>query len=440
MEEANIYNLPEYKRSRKAYTLQCAFEYFVAILVGDAFLAKLLTAIGISDSLIGIISSFISFAFLFQLFTVVMVTKIKNVKRMTMFFSTLSQVLFGCLYLIPFLAVDIRFRTVAVVFCVLAAYFGNYFVTSMIYNWGNSFAEPSKRAEFSANKEIVSLLSGMVFTFAVGWIIDKFEVMGNINGGFLFSACAIFILSICNFISLMTIKSRSNEACKENVSLKESIGHTVGNKNFLKVIIMSSLWDISRYMSLGFMGTFKTKDLMFSLVAVQVINIMGSIARALISKPFGKFSDKHTYELGMKVGFVIAAVGYLFNIFATRGSRWCVIIYTVLFNASLAGTNQNNLMLSYNYVDKKYVTQAMAIKNSISGMLGFLASIVGGKILAMVQANGNSFFGIPMYGQQLLSAVSLAVVVADIVFVTLKIENKGRKVGKITQNGRSECV
>ena len=48
---------PAYRRSRKAYTIECAFEYFVTILVGDAFLAKLLSAIGLSDAFIGIISS-----------------------------------------------------------------------------------------------------------------------------------------------------------------------------------------------------------------------------------------------------------------------------------------------------------------------------------------------------------------------------------------------
>ena len=47
--------------------MQAAFEYFIAILVSDAYLAKLLTHIGLDDSLIGIIASLISAAFLFQL-------------------------------------------------------------------------------------------------------------------------------------------------------------------------------------------------------------------------------------------------------------------------------------------------------------------------------------------------------------------------------------
>ena len=67
------YNSPEYKRSRAAYMAQCTFEYFVSLLVADAFLAKVLTALGMSDFLVGIISSFISLSFVFQLLSFVSV-------------------------------------------------------------------------------------------------------------------------------------------------------------------------------------------------------------------------------------------------------------------------------------------------------------------------------------------------------------------------------
>ena len=45
-------------RSQKAYIAQAAFEYFVAILVSDAFLAKLLTYMGFSDLFLIFIPAF----------------------------------------------------------------------------------------------------------------------------------------------------------------------------------------------------------------------------------------------------------------------------------------------------------------------------------------------------------------------------------------------
>ena len=87
----NIYDSAEYKRSRKAYIVQCTAEYFVSILIADAFLAKLLSNIGVSDALTGIISSFISFAFMFQLLSISLMKRMKSVKKTVILFDTLSQ-------------------------------------------------------------------------------------------------------------------------------------------------------------------------------------------------------------------------------------------------------------------------------------------------------------------------------------------------------------
>lgn len=69
--DANIYNTKEYKRSRKAYIIQCTSEYFITLLVADAFLANLLSNMGISDVLTGIISPFILLPFIphFELYS-----------------------------------------------------------------------------------------------------------------------------------------------------------------------------------------------------------------------------------------------------------------------------------------------------------------------------------------------------------------------------------
>ena len=69
----NDFETKAYKRSRGAYMAQCTFEYFVTLLVTDAFLAKLLTHIGISDHLIGIIASFVSMTYVIQLVTIFLV-------------------------------------------------------------------------------------------------------------------------------------------------------------------------------------------------------------------------------------------------------------------------------------------------------------------------------------------------------------------------------
>ena len=68
----------------------------------------------------------------------------------------------------------------------------------------------------------------------------------------------------------------------------------------------------------------------------------------------------------------------------------------------------------------------MTIQNSISGIAGFAASLIGSGILAAVQRNNNQICGIPVYGQQVLSAISLGIVLITIAFTREVVEKQER--------------
>lgn len=415
--EKDIYNSAEYKRSRAAYSWQCAFEYWVAIVAGDAFLAKLLTEMGIKDSTIGIISSFISAAFLFQLASLVLMRYIKNVKKTATAFNVLSALLFMCLYLLPFAPIGEGSRTGIVMAVILAAYFCNYAVTSVIFKWGNSFVDPTKRGTYSAGKEMLSLVTGVIFSLFVGQVFDRFENSGNIQGGFIFMAVSIFIISLLTLISLLLIKGEKKEEKTNAPLFKEVVKNTFGNKNFRRVLTMESAWKFANYLTLGFLGVYKTKELMLTVGAVQIINMTGSISRFALSMPFGKFTNKYGFARGLELGYTLVAAGFLANVFCTPNAWWLIVVYAVLYNVGLAGISQNSLNIMYNCVKDEYFVQASAIKGSVSGIIGFAGSIVGGNILDAVQKNGNAVFGIPMYGQQFMSAITFVILAAVIVYV-----------------------
>ena len=421
-----MFDTPAYKRSRRAYILECAFEYFVTLMVADAFLATLLSHLGLDDAVIGVISSLISLAFLFQLCSIFVVQHIRNIKLVAIPIHCISQMFFLVLYLLSFFDLPKQLRVAVVVGCLLIAYFGNYLVTSVIFNWGNSYVEPGGRANFAATKEIVSLISGVAVSLSMGWAVDRFIEAGNIEGGFLFTAAMMLIFTIGDFICLMCMKNQKTERKpKERTeSFAKVMRALFANQGFCCAIAVHCIWTVSVYMTVGFMGTYKTKELLLSVGTVQIINIAGCLIRACFSKPIARFADKRSYAQGIKLGMVIAAVGYLINIFTTPSLWWLVILYTVIYNVSCAGTSQNLINLTYNYVDRKYFVEASAIKYSISGLCGFAASMLGSRILDAVQKNGNTVFGVTVYGQQILSAISFTIVLFGILFVKLVMEKQ----------------
>ena len=416
------FDSPAYKRSRGAYTLECAFEYFAALLVGDAFLAKLLSSIGLDDATIGVVSSLISLAFLFQLASVFVVQRIANTKRFVVLVHTLSQLFFVVLYLIPFMPFALPYRKTLVVVCVLFAYFGNYFVTAMLYKWCNSFVDPSRRGRFSATKEIISLIGGMVMTLIVGYVMDAFEAADNLEGGFIFAACAIFIFTMADLTCLLLVKRDVTVVDRAAMPpMRAVMQNTLGNKSFRHVIVLGLLWDVARYSTIGFLGIYRINELAFAVGTVQLINIIGNIGRTLLSRAFGVYADKHTYAKGIELAMCLASVAFAFQICTTPSTRWLIIGYSLFYHISQAGLVQNMHSIVYSYVDSRYFVQATALKNSIGGVAGFFAALLAGRLLAAVQNNGNQIFGMTVYGQQLLAAISLLLTIAAILYNRLVI-------------------
>ncbi len=421
----DIYSSRDYKRSRAAYALECTFEYFVALLVSDAYLANLLRYMGISDPMIVIISSLISFAFLFQLLSLFAVKHIVNVKRASIIFHFASQLFFMSMFLIPFTPLGTEYKTVAVIACVLVAYLGNYLVTSVIFKWGMSYVDPHKRASYGATKEMISLISGMVFTLVVGFALDRFTESGNIEGGFVFIAVGILVCSLIDLICLLLIKTPKAEKTEQkNEPLSSVLKKLFKNKAFLCLLVVGVLMYVSQYIINSSMGAYKTGELGFSIGEIQVINTVGVLFRFAISKPLGRFSDKTSYCTGLILGFSVLSLCFLLNVFCAPSTRWMIYVYTLLYNGAQAAIHQNFLNITFDYVESEYFVQATSIKAAIGGVCGFLATLGGAALLSTVQANGNSFMGVDMYAQQLLSAVACVVSLVLVAFVALVLRKQ----------------
>ncbi len=403
----DYYGPPDHRRTRGAYIAQCTFDYFFTILASDAFFAKLLTHIGVSDAVTGVIASLASFSFLCQLVSLTFADRLRRVKRTVTLIDTCSQFLFMSIFFVPFLPGSVGLKTALVAFLLLAAYSFVYCIAPICYKWGNSFVDPQKRGQYSALKEMISLISGICFSLAVGFAVDRFEAAGKLRGAFLFIAGSMLAVCSCNVCSFLMMEERPVSCAVKKRSLRELLGGTFGCKSYRNAVIMACLWEFSKGITAGFMGTYKTNDLGMRVGTVQIINTASSLGRFAVSRPFGKYSDSHTYAKGYRIALYIAGAGFLFNIFAAPASKWCVAAFSVLYAMSFAGTNQNTYNMTYSYLDEENIVHGIALTDALRGVCGFLASLIGGRILSAVQGGGNRLFGRTVYGQQVLSAISL---------------------------------
>ena len=187
------------------YIIEAALEYFISIMVTGAFLARVTASLGFSDSLTGILSSFVSLGCVFQLGAISLFRKSKAVKRPVLFGHIAHQLLFACVYFAPALPWGAHVKTTLFLLCYCGAYIISNLIVPPKSSWLIGLIADNERGVFTARKEIVSLLSGMVFTYAMGAMIDQLEYSGHTRLSFVLGGCMIFLLTVLHTFSLIPV-------------------------------------------------------------------------------------------------------------------------------------------------------------------------------------------------------------------------------------------
>lgn len=393
-----------YRVTRLLHIAGAAFEYFIMILVEGVYLARLSSAIGIPDALTGVITAFISLGLGFQFFSVFFAL-CTPVKHWTMLLHILNQSCFALLYFVPGLSVPREAKVV--VFIVLL------FLGRILYNlgypskmnWYMSVVADKERGRFTANKEIISLLGGTVYTFLMGLLIDHYTDMGRQDVAFILCGITLIVLTVLHTLTMVFSREKPVPRTK---GASGSLFALLRDRRFLAVVGVSVLWNMAYYATMPFYGTYQNNELGFSMTFVAGLAAAYSVARSLVSRPLGRFADRTSFARMMTICFALEAVGYAVNLFTVPGNGKILFsVYYILHAVAMGGINSGAVNLIYDYVAPEKRTGALALQNTLSGFVGFFTTLSVSPLVASIQNSGNRFFGLPLYAQQVVSAIGL---------------------------------
>ena len=193
---------PNYAFSRVMYIIEVALEYFISMMIGGAYLAKIAGEIGLSDSTTGVLTSFVSLGLGFQIFALFLRNK-TPVKRWVSILHIVNQCLFALVWLTPLFPLSGTGKTVLFIGFLLIGHVLCNVITPSKVNWLMSLVDDRKRGVFTANKEIVSLISGMIFSYVMGALYDFFEAKGETVSALIIGGITIFGLMILHTVTLL---------------------------------------------------------------------------------------------------------------------------------------------------------------------------------------------------------------------------------------------
>lgn len=429
-----------YAKNRIAYIIEAAVEYFISLLITDTFITNLLTQNGVSDAATGIIIQLASFAFTAQLFSLFYNRKGK-MKVMVTSLHLINQLVFALLYMIPNFGLPKEIKVALLVIMFLGGHFISNIVSPYKISWLMSYVDDDSRGKFTANKEIISLMGGMLFTLIMGNRVDHYMELQKYDVAFSLCGITILALAIVHFVCLLSVKEieESNEKKQQNdnrISFMISLKEMFGNRGFLKVMLAIIMWYCVTGVSVSFFGSYKLNTLGFNLSESAILAGGAAVIRAIFSRKMGKFADKNSWAKMLHLCFVIAAVAFAANIFVIgRCPKVMFIVYSLIYGIAMAGINSGIMNILFDYVPHDLRSAALGISNSICGIVSFFAALVGGAVLEKVQSGSSGkmlcvdLFGlnIKMYGQQVLSLLSFVICVALIVYVKKAIVDCSEK-------------
>ncbi len=419
-------NSKPYKRSRLLYHAEAALEYLVALSVSGSFLAYLTASLGISDSLTGIISSIISLGCLFQLCSLFI--RRQRVKRFVVWASMLNQLCFMMLYILPMgRALPSALKTVAFVVMIIVAYFIYNLAHPKKISWFMSLVPDAERGRFTAIKEIISLITGILFSFGMGQMVDYFDAKGNPRGVFITGAVAIFVLMLMHTLS-MIFSIEPVDKAHPTPRLKEGIRHVLENAQMRRVVMVFVLYNIASYSMSPFLGSYQIKELGLSQATIALLSAAGSLVRVFISIPMGIFSDKVGFAKSLRLCLVIWAAAAICVVTATPVTGLvCILFYYILTNVAMSGISSAMMNLIFDYVPREERADALAITQAVAGVAGFVATLCVSPLISLIQQNGNKVLGFGIYAQQVAAILATLFALITVLYLHFSVIKKDKK-------------
>jgi MFS family permease len=436
----------DFKKSRIYYTTADTAAQTIVQLAGGTFLATLMSHCNISDANIGIITSLISFAALSQLFLINFLKKIKKYKLLVCI-TSMQRLLFFIIYLIPLLSIGAAQKAALIV---LLYFIGQIFVqigTPPSQDWIASLVPSRLRGKYFSIKDSVAVFVVSSTMLLAGIILDYFKSR-DIMTGFIIVGAMILILTLLNVTALSMMKEpklsyvnntghemhgrlakKAKDDLKSEAGMPQSIPSELKeafkNRKFCKAFIIQCLFTFAFYICLPFNASYQINDLALPYTFIMLVGFIANLYRIYITPKFGRMADKFGMARMLRYTMFALGLNMLFMAFTIPVNKYPIFIIGTLFGATawaFVGIGLFGVQLDFFKSEKRMVW--LTITSSLSGLFGFLVSIIGGFFLDYLQKKDLHLFGMKIYAQQVLNTIGFLIILIAVYYIRFHIETE----------------
>ena len=436
----------DYKSSRICYSVGDTATQTIAQLAGGAFLVTLMTELGFSDGEIGTVSSIVCLASLMQLFAV-RLSGVFHKNKLFVTFGILQQIWFALMFFIPFLQADRLTGKLLFLLCYLFANCVLQLTTPAKLDWLASIVPARLKGKYLSIKDAAAVFVVVTVMLLMGIAVDRFKeghlgllfiLLGSVTAAFTLLNVAAFSMmheprlsaTDENGLELNGRLARRSSGKKQEESFRfgEEIRIALANTGFRKALLLCCLWMTVFYTGNPFNASYQVKELHLSYTYIMALSFGASMLRVWLMPKAGKLADR----IGMTTVYqwtLLCFGGYylLMALTVPANAVWMTVFSSLASALSWTFLSTGLFAIQMECVDESHRIAQFAIMSVVSGLYGFLVSLLSGRLLDYLQQHRPVLFGYTCYAQQITNLIGAAAVAVMAVWMQKTFAQKRRR-------------
>ncbi len=383
-------------------------------LTAGMFLTSFALFIGLNDIGIGLVSAIPAFFTGFAFFSLFLIKVAGSRRTLCVLSSILGRGVFailGILLLVQVKVGHVLFFLIIIVHNILMNLSGNAWLS-----WMSDLVPKEKRGRYFAVRNTILTLVGMVTNVAGGKILDFYKTVGELAKGLglLYTGA-----SVSSTIAAGVLSRQPEPPSKiETPPLKKILLTPLRDTNFRRLLTFVSFWYLLAGIASPFYLVHMLTNLHMSYSTIAVYSIVASIASLVFQLLWGRAIDRFKSKPILAINFFFAAFLPTIWIFASRSFLLPIWIDAFLTGVFWPGINLALFNILFSLTEEKELKEGyFAVFSTISGVFGFVSSVLGGFIAQGLAHVHIYFLGLDLINYHLMFVFATVARLVSLVFL-----------------------
>lgn len=401
----------------------------IAITLG-AFTTGLALFLGASDFQIGLLASLTPLSSAFSLPCARAITSLGRRKPLSAFPALLGRALYLPLVLLPFLPLlggvkMALFLGVIAVSNIALAFSGNAWT-----DWMSDLVPLERRGRYFGVRNTLLNIVSMGTNIAAAKALDHFKAIGKEADGFLIIFSVAVFFACLAFMTLLR-QPEPPMAPRPRMSLRTMVAISFKDENFRLLLRLFAFWAVVTGITGGYFGAHLLKNLHARFMSIALYSIIAGVVSLPAQPLWGRVIDR----MGNKPVLIASIIGV-----TTLPLYWFVarpdFLLPIWTDAFLSGIfwpgvalSSFNLLLVSAPDENRAVY--LAVFTTITGICGFLASLLGGVIVTLATPFRVVLGPVVLINFHILFGISVLGRIATLFFVRKLKEAKARPLAEM---------